>query len=53
MEAEITQDELKALVRYDPDTGCFHHLIARKNVRAGRCGWRFRYGGLYPPETER
>ncbi|WP_163331890.1 HNH endonuclease [Klebsiella aerogenes] len=35
MEAEITQDELKALVRYDPDTGCFHHLVARKNVRAG------------------
>ncbi|WP_163570130.1 HNH endonuclease [Klebsiella pneumoniae] len=35
MEAEITQDELKALVRYDPDTGCFYHLVARKNVSVG------------------
>lgn len=35
MEAEITQGELKALVRYDPDTGCFHHLVARKNVSVG------------------
>ncbi|WP_407300150.1 HNH endonuclease [Raoultella planticola] len=35
METEITLDELRGLVRYDPDTGCFHHLVARKNVSVG------------------
>ncbi|WP_165756312.1 HNH endonuclease [Cronobacter sakazakii] len=35
MGSEITLQELKGLVRYDPETGSFHHLIARKNVHLG------------------
>lgn len=46
MKAALTQDELKRLYRYDPDTGHFHRLVRtnRRNHGHGIAGTKMATG---------